>query len=250
MPKENAAGHRGTCMKVERPQLESRIDRLRVAMFTPLPPARTGTADYAASLAKELEQRLDLSLYPEVPRWLNPDNFDAIIYQIANNEHHAQVYKQALRRPGIIVLHESTLHNLIQSLTLARGDENSYLNEVFYELYGDDGPRMREAFPDIDLPVSERFTMLRQLLARSKAVIVHSRYLANEVRRKGFEAPLSVVPHGTLVKDVDGDAFRNRLGVGSTAPLLGVSAVRGKLRQRTVSLYRSMSYGLFCPGTI
>ena len=30
----------------------------------------------------------------------------------------------------------------------------------------------------------------------------------------------------------------------------GVSAVRGKLRQRTVSLYRSMSYGLFCPGTI
>ena len=28
------------------------------------------------------------------------------------------------------------------------------------------------------------------------------------------------------------------------------SAVRGKLRQRTVSLYCSMSYGLFCPGTI
>ena len=32
--------------------------------------------------------------------------------------------------------------------------------------------------------------------------------------------------------------------------LLFPSAVRGKLRQRTVSLYRSMSYGLFCPGTI
>ena len=29
-----------------------------------------------------------------------------------------------------------------------------------------------------------------------------------------------------------------------------ISAVRGKLGQRTVSLYRSMSYGLFCPGTI
>ena len=32
--------------------------------------------------------------------------------------------------------------------------------------------------------------------------------------------------------------------------LCEISAVRGKLRQRTVSLYRSMSYGLFCPGTI
>ena len=28
------------------------------------------------------------------------------------------------------------------------------------------------------------------------------------------------------------------------------STVRGKLRQRTVSLYRSMYYGLFSPGTI
>ena len=205
-------------------------------MFTPLPPARTGTADYAASLAKELEQRLDLSLYQKIPSWLNPDNFDATIYQIANNEHHAQVYKQALRRPGIIVLHESTLHNLIQSLTLARGDENSYLNEVFYELYGDDGPRMREAFPDIDRPQPERFTMLRQLLARSKGVIVHSRYLANEVRRKGFEGPLSVVPHGTLVKDVDGDTFRSRLGIGSTTPLLGVFGYHRPAKQERLCL--------------
>ena len=36
----------------------------------------------------------------------------------------------------------------------------------------------------------------------------------------------------------------------SVAALTVISAVRGKLRQRTVSLYRSMSYGLFCPGTI
>ena len=33
-------------------------------------------------------------------------------------------------------------------------------------------------------------------------------------------------------------------------PTKQTSTVRGKLRQRTVSLYRSMSYGLFCPGTI
>ncbi len=33
-------------------------------------------------------------------------------------------------------------------------------------------------------------------------------------------------------------------------PLPLPSAVRGKSRHRTVSLDRSMSYGLFCPGTI
>ena len=46
---------------------------------------------------------------------------------------------------------------------------------------------------------------------------------------------------------------RRTLGFKKRVDAIGMdqlSAVRGKLRQRTVSLYRSMSYGLFCPGTI
>ncbi len=38
--------------------------------------------------------------------------------------------------------------------------------------------------------------------------------------------------------------------VGAGDPISVTSAVRGKSRHRTVSLDRSMSYGLFCPGTI
>ena len=37
---------------------------------------------------------------------------------------------------------------------------------------------------------------------------------------------------------------------GYAGHMADVSAVRGKSRHRTVSLDRSMSYGLFCPGTI
>ena len=37
---------------------------------------------------------------------------------------------------------------------------------------------------------------------------------------------------------------------GEVEGTVELSAVRGKLRQRTVSLYRSISYGLFCQGTI
>ncbi len=36
----------------------------------------------------------------------------------------------------------------------------------------------------------------------------------------------------------------------SAGGMSNISAVRGKSRHRTVSLDRSMSYGLFCPGTI
>ena len=36
---------------------------LRVALFTPLPPARTGTADYAASLIEELNKLVKLDVF-------------------------------------------------------------------------------------------------------------------------------------------------------------------------------------------
>ncbi len=47
-----------------------------------------------------------------------------------------------------------------------------------------------------------------------------------------------------------GDMFGVVNALFSGGALVGVSAVRGKSRHRTVSLDRSMSYGLFCPGTI
>ena len=61
-----------------------------------------------------------------------------------------------------------------------------------------------------------------------------------------FELPILEYRHDVGCAVIGGYRYR-----GATIPQLnGVSAVRGKLRQRTVSLYRSMSYGLFCPGTI
>ena len=45
------------------------------------------------------------------------------------------------------------------------------------------------------------------------------------------------------------DATENKL-YSLSDQSVKISTVRGKLRQRTVSLYRSMYYGLFSPGTI
>ena len=46
------------------------------------------------------------------------------------------------------------------------------------------------------------------------------------------------------------ERFDTLLSSGVDSTMLLFSTVRGKLRQRTVSLYRSMYYGLFSPGTI
>ena len=41
----------------------------------------------------------------------------------------AFVYEQALRHPGVVVMHEANLHHLIADLTIKRGDWDAYLAE-------------------------------------------------------------------------------------------------------------------------
>ncbi len=58
------------------------------------------------------------------------------------------------------------------------------------------------------------------------------------------------VPDGDNINNFDvGDSDRTLLR-NTAGYRFNISAVRGKSRHRTVSLDRSMSYGLFCPGTI
>ena len=106
----------------------------RVALFTPLPPSRTGTADYAAELIESLGNHVNLEVLAEIPRRFRPSDFDLLLYQIANNPYHKPFYDAALRWPGIVTLHETNLNHLL------RGEgEASYLREVAYEVLGRDG---------------------------------------------------------------------------------------------------------------
>lgn len=192
----------------------------RVAIFTPLPPAETGTADYAAALISELEKLVELQVFERVPLLFKPDAFDALIYQIGNNPHHAEIYELALKYPGVVVLHEANLHDLIRGLT--SNDQTAYFHEVIYEIFGrelDELPGTRLIEPG---PQPRAFTMLRRLLNRSKACIVHSRFVADEVRRAGFRGRLGQIPHGSQIQLLDGAEYRSRLEIGPDQPVVGM----------------------------
>src|SRR5512140_3707027 len=102
---------------------------MRVAMFTPLPPARSGIADYAEALAGELRHRVDLQVFTTAAPAVDAD---IAVYQIGNNGFHDFAYEQALKHPGVVVLHESNLHHLITDLTIRRGDWDAYVAECAY----------------------------------------------------------------------------------------------------------------------
>ncbi len=194
----------------------------RVALFTPLPPSKTGTADYGASLAAEMRKLVSLTVYEKPPLGFDPGQFDHVIYQIGNNSYHAGIYELALRRPGVVVLHEASVHYLVRSLTLSRAKHKAYLREVMYEIFGDDTGRSAGRYLPIETPQPHEFLMLRRLLDRSQACIVHSHYAERLVRLKGFRGPIAVVPHGVSLRTIDAAKYRETLGLRADAPLIGV----------------------------
>jgi glycosyltransferase involved in cell wall biosynthesis/SAM-dependent methyltransferase len=192
---------------------------MRVAFFSPLPPARSGIADYSEALVEQLRHRVDL----DVISGATPNfNADIAVYQIGNNGYHDFVYETALRQPGVVVMHESNLHHLIADLTIKRGDWDAYLRECEYE----GGPPARvfaERVRKLEVgPDYEGLPMTRRLLERSRGVVVHSKFMQDEVRRAGFAGPIAVIPHGAWIPEADRNAYRARLGLDEFTPLVGI----------------------------
>lgn len=191
-------------------------------MFTPLPPARSGTADYAAQLVQALRTQTNLEVFDSIPRGFNAKRFDAVIYQIANNPWHADIYRLSLDQPGIIALHDANLHDLVRGLTLGSGSERAYIAEVTYEIFGTDRMSGEKQERVVDVPQPRTFTMLRRLLNASQACIVHSKYAERAVRLKDFRKPVAVIPHGARIQDLQTDECRRDLQIENFHPIIGL----------------------------
>jgi len=199
-------------------------DSMRVAFFSPLPPARSGIADYSAALLNELEPLATVERVAETPAEFDASAYDVTLYQIGNNPDHAFCYDAALRWPGIVVLHEANLHHLIADITIRRGDWDGYLREVEHDgglhalAYAQRYVRTQQRAPDY-----EGVPMLRRLLESARAVVVHSQYVEAAVRRAGFAGPVAVIPHGAwLPEQQDRLGYRHRLGLDEKVPLIGI----------------------------
>jgi hypothetical protein len=103
---------------------------LKVAFFSPLPPTRSGIADYSAALLDELRKLVDVQVFSSKPETFRPSDFDVSLYQVGNNVHHDFCYEMALENPGVVVVHEANLHHLIADITIKRGDWDAYMRAV------------------------------------------------------------------------------------------------------------------------
>src|SRR5712691_3038023 len=101
---------------------------MEVAYFSPLPPERSGVADYSALLLPALRRRLPVRV---VRRGRRAAGSSICLYHLGNDPNaHGWIVDALGRRPGVVVLHEVALHELFASLALARGEVDRYLEAV------------------------------------------------------------------------------------------------------------------------
>jgi glycosyltransferase involved in cell wall biosynthesis/SAM-dependent methyltransferase len=195
---------------------------MRVAFFSPLPPARSGIADYSEALIEAMKPLVELEIFSGPHQQFDPAGFDIALYHIGNNGYHGYVYETALRHPGVVVMHESNLHHLITDLTIKRGDWDAYLRECEYAggaaaLEFAQRVRRLEVGPDY-----EGVPMTRRILESARGIVVHSRFMQDEMRAAKFAGPCAVIPHGAWIPQADRNGFRYKLGLDEITPLIGV----------------------------
>jgi glycosyltransferase involved in cell wall biosynthesis len=179
---------------------------LKVGFFSPLPPVKSGIADYSAALLIELRRLGDVQV--------SPDRYSAGLYQLGNNSLHREVYARALEKPGVAVVHDAVLqHFFLSTLT-----EEEYVSEFVYN-YGEwSRGEARTLWQERAVSGSDSRYFGRPMLKRvaevSRAVVVHNpearkRVLAHAPNARVVEIPHFYVP-ATLPEAAAVLEFRGR----------------------------------------
>jgi glycosyltransferase involved in cell wall biosynthesis len=170
---------------------------MRVAYYSPLPPSRSGIADYSALLLPALRRHVDVVV---AERGRRAPDADVALYHVGNDpDAHGWIVDALERRPGVVVLHEYVLHHLVAGITIGRGNGRAYLDAMEREL-GVAGRLLGLGVLDNLLPLlwetqPERFPLSGVVLDRAVGLIVHSRYVAGRAREAGYAGRLWRIPH-------------------------------------------------------
>lgn len=215
----------------------------RLAFVSPLPPAATGIADYAAEVLQLLAPRHEIEAFHDqgaledarLPRDVarfratellgrhRERPYDAVVYQMGNGTAHGFLYHLLPRVPGLLVLHDLVLHHSRARMFLDSEEARAYaanpasaerraaalrrLAEYRAELaycY----PAAAERLAEVQLStVGEllpyAYPLFRLPVEASRVVAVHNAFMAEAVRSEVSEAHVMQIPHQAERRPVD-----------------------------------------------
>lgn len=187
-----------------------------LAIFSPLPPSKSGIADYCFEQLPFLANDWCITVViddkgPEpikvepkikvlrLSQWKEDSARDANVlrlYHLGNNPDHEFVYREIHRHPGIVVLHDYVLHHLIAHMTLGVGDLEGYERLMEHD-YGLEGCKMAHHRAKGIFSEYQQFLLPLNgtVLEHSLGVIVHSHDSLNKIRSRYPALPVVRIPH-------------------------------------------------------
>lgn len=222
--------------------------RLKVAMWSPLPPARSGISDYTAELIPYLTNYVDLVVYTNtgvssapftgLPVTLRTyadyeqhqaEPIDLHVYHMGNNiSFHEEIYFQLQKQPGIVVLHDLSIYNFFTSLSQKYPDDISLVSEVAYSEGTEAAAQLDKIIQRWSSSIEEtnylQLPMLRRVVENSLAFITHSEFGRSLIHRYEANKPVSVISLATQSSPIiiQNDALRHQLGWGDDDVAFGV----------------------------
>ena len=196
---------------------------MRLNWFSPLPPAKSGIADYSFGILSELSSRAEVTLWtdragwdaqleqyatvrhyrPERIDWVELNRAELSFYNIGNNHlHHAAIWQVSRQSPGIVILHDVRLHDFFESLYRGHWRDHAAYLKLIESHYGEEGLSIATDFVsarqgDYDF-MAQRFSMTGAVLEHALGAVVHTKDAFNELRRSNrcpvFYAPLPSAP--------------------------------------------------------
>lgn len=198
----------------------------RIAMVGPLPPERSGIAEYSAGLVAMLRDvglrvvtvtRAELERDGVQPTVDRLHEFDAVVYQMGNHPtYHGWMLPLMDQVPGVVHLHDLVLHHMVAGVLIDEsrltGDDYPLALESWHSpaeiktaahalRYGDPMWGRDEV---VDYPLHQVATRL------ATEVVVHSHYSANRIADAFPWLPITVLPQ--LYPVVAPHRARERLG--------------------------------------
>lgn len=166
-------------------------ERPALAYISPLPPQQSGIADYSAELIRELERFYDVHLI--VPEILDFDQaiasafeihtvdwfeqhahgFERILYHFGNSGLHRFMFDLLERWPGIVVLHDFFLSNVLYEIEISDGKPLNF-RQAIYHSHGYSGLADRISIRDVQ--TVWKYPANKQVLDKATGIIVHSKF--------------------------------------------------------------------------
>jgi len=206
----------------------------RLAYFSPLAPARSGIADYSRELLPELARYYQIELIIDQSEvsdpWLlasfpirsaewfekHANRYDRILYHFGNSEFHKHMFNLLRKHPGIVVLHDFYLSDVLNWMDFTGYAPGIFQRELYrshgYNALAELAEKGREA-------VIWKYPCNLSVLEGADGIIVHSRHameLADEWYGKGTSQNWKVIPQPLAFPfTLNRVSARMKLGLGT-----------------------------------